>query len=163
MRGNWNSPFYSTSTTGLDAADALNFRIEVAKDGNFSNTAPGNIITTNIKDVPPADVAAFGDSIAAVPPAPNHINLAAPPATPPALDFPAADFTFYKFSNSVLVPADATNPHARIIAESVAGITTSEHILIDNIIFRVNSSPSLNASTTGQGHVHQQRNRRNDG
>ena len=146
VQGEMELAFYSTSTSGLDAGDVLNFRLEVAQDGNFANTAAGNLITTNIQDVPAGTATAFGDSIAV---GPAYINLAAPPAVAPAVDFPSSDFVFHKLSGNAFIPAAATSPRAHIIAQSITGITNSEHVLIDNIVFRTNTSPSLTASPAG--------------
>jgi hypothetical protein len=136
--------FYSTSTTGFDAADVSNSRLEIAQDGNFSNTAGGNIITTNIKDVPAGEGPAFGASIAA---GPDYINLGTGPA------FPSTDFIFHKFTVNVLVPTTAPNPRARIIVQSITDFGNSEHLLIDNVTFSANTQPSLEATVAAAGTV----------
>lgn len=139
LKGELQLAFYSTSNTGLDDADLLNFRIEVAQDGNFSNTTGGNLITTNIRDVLLGAAPAFGDSIAASTP---HIGLN-------TVGFPTADFTFHTLSASVPIPSGASAPRARIIAQGIVGIGTSEHVLVDNIRFSSNTSPTLDAKIAG--------------
>jgi hypothetical protein len=137
LKGDIDLSFYSTSTTGLDDnGDVLNFRIEVAQDGDFANTTAGNIITANIKDVPLGTAAAFGESIAAIT-HPGEVNV---------VTFPSADFTFHNLSTNVLIPATASKPLARIVAQSIAGVSNSEHVLIDNITFSSNTAPTLSAS-----------------
>jgi hypothetical protein len=131
LKGQLNLSFYSTSGTGLDDGDALNFRIEVAEDGNFANTTAGNIITTYIGNYPAAPdntvARIFSTTIPASTP---YLNLGS--ANVP---FPSTDFTFYPFSATVPISATATNPHARIVFQSVTTITNTEHILVDNILF----------------------------
>lgn len=138
LKGSLDIAFYSTSDTGLDAADAINARIEVALDGDFSNTAPGNIVATNIFDVPAGTATAFGDSIPAANP---YINIGAA--------LPTEDFTFHNFNTSVLIPSAAANPHARIIFQTITGISNSEHLLVDNIRFQANFDPTLTAAVAG--------------
>jgi hypothetical protein len=124
--------FYSTSGTGLDAADVLTSRIEVASDGNFANTTAGNITSIVIQDVPATTATAWGDGIAAAVP---HIDIGAA--------FPAADFTFHPFTAKLTVPATATAPKARVVVQSVTGITNTEHVLFDSIVLRADTSPSI--------------------
>ena len=131
--------FYSTSTSGLDAGDELNFRLEIAQDGDFSNTAGGNIILANIQDLPAGTATAFGTSVAV---ADDYINLGV--AGGPA--FPTADFRFHKFSGLAVVPVAATNPRARFVGQTITGISTTEHVLLDNITFRRNTTPALIAN-----------------
>ncbi len=143
LEGSIDFAFYSTSTSGLDnPADVLNSRLEVALDGDFANTAAGNILTVNIQDVPAGSATAFGAAVAVGNP---YINLAAPPAVAPAVSFPSTDFTFHPRSAGMLIPSDAANPRARIIVQSIAGITGTEHLLVDNIKFAANTNPSLSA------------------
>ena len=119
---------YTTSNSGLEDTDKIEVRLEVALDGDFTNTAAGNIVSTVVTGIdatnPPLG-AAWGDSIAA---ATTYINLAG--------NYPAENFTFHKFRKSIPVPADrASTALARMVFASINGITT-EHILIDDIVFR---------------------------
>jgi hypothetical protein len=141
LRGELELAFYSTSDTSLDAADALNFRIEVALDGNYQNTTAGNILTTDIRNVAVGDAPAFADTIPAANP---FINLG-------VVGYPAEEFTFHRLSANASIPLDAPNPHARIIAQSVAGIATSEHVLVDNIAFKSSTAPALEIAAAGGG------------
>jgi hypothetical protein len=141
LRGELELAFYSTSDTSLDDADALNFRIEVALDGNFQNTTAGNIVTTDIRNVAVGEAPAFANTIPAANP---FINLG-------AVGYPAEEFTFHRLSANAAIPADAPNPHARIIAQSVAGIANSEHVLVDNIAFKSSTAPALEIAAAGAG------------
>ncbi len=142
LRGSVDFSFYSTNASGLEPLDELNARIEIAADGDFSNTAAGNITSTYIRNVA-GDASAFGASIAA---GPAYLNLGPGASQAP---FPSAPFTFHTLAASAPVAAGAASPFARIVVQTVAGITTSEHILIDNITFSGNITPTLDVSVAG--------------
>jgi len=142
LRGELELAFYSTSNTSLDNdADVLNFRIEVALDGDFQNTAAGNIQTTDIRNVILGEATAFAATIPAANP---YIDLG-------VVGYPAEEFTFHRLSANAAIPLDAPNPHARIIAQSVAGIANSEHLLVDNIAFKSSTAPALEIANAGGG------------
>ncbi len=142
LRGELELSFYSTSDTSLDDdVDALNFRIEVALDGNFQNTTAGNIQTTDIRNVIVGEASAFAATIPAAIP---YINLG-------VVGYPAEEFTFHRLSANAPIPPDAPNPHARIIAQSIAGISNSEHLLVDNIAFKSSTAPGLEIANAGGG------------
>jgi hypothetical protein len=132
LEAKFDLAFYSTSTTELDDNDVLNARVEVAVDGNFSNFTPGNIITQVYFDIFGAGAPqAFSQSI---------------PAASPYIDlnnagFPAADFILYPFTKVVGIPVGATSARARIIVASGAGVSNSEHIILDNVRFSKASIP----------------------
>lgn len=142
LQGSLDIAFYSTSTSALDNdADVITSRVEVALDGDFANVVPENIISANILDVPLGTAAAFSATIAASNP---YIDLG-------TVGYPTANFTFHNLIGNLEIPAAASNPHARIVFQSVSGISNTEHLLLDNIKFRANFDPTLNAAVAGVG------------
>ena len=65
LKGHIELSFYSTSATTLDAGDVLNAKLEVALDGNFANTAAGNILTSVFVDLPTGSTAAEATDLSA--------------------------------------------------------------------------------------------------
>jgi hypothetical protein len=135
--------FYSTSASGLEADDAFNARVEIAQDGNFANTTPGNIITTYIKDLSATSTVtptAWGTTNAV---GTVYINLGSTAA--PAVPFPSDNFTFHPDFVEVTVPSGASNPMARLVIATTATVTNTEHILIDDIVFSANTAVTITA------------------
>ncbi|HWB03280.1 MAG TPA: hypothetical protein VG796_09670 [Verrucomicrobiales bacterium] len=139
LQGKIELAFYSTSTTELDDNDVVNGRMEVAVDGNFTNTAAGNILTASFVDVSGVGAPqAFTQSIPAANP---YIDLG-------VVGYPAADFTFHPITRSIAIPGGATSARARIIFASGAGVSNTEHILLDNVRF---SLSTVAGDTDGDG------------
>ncbi len=125
LQGRIELGFYDTSGSGLEAADVLNARMEVALDGDFSNTAAGNILTQNFVDQPGVDTNLFDETI---PVAAIYLGLT-------AATYPTADFIFHPFVQTIPIPAGAVAARSRIIFMSGAGISGTENVLLDNVRF----------------------------
>jgi hypothetical protein len=139
LEGRFDLAFYSTSTTELDDNDVVNARLEVALDGDFNNTAAGNILTEVYFDISGvANPQMFSQSIPAATP---YIDLN-------VAGFPTADFTFHPFTKTIAIPAGSPNAKARIIFASGAGISNTEHLLLDNVRFSVSTAAG---DTDGDG------------
>lgn len=125
LQGQIELGFCSTNSSGFEADDVLNARMEVAVDGNFSNAAGGNVITANFIDEPGIDTDTFDEEIAV---AATYINLN-------AATYPTTDFIFHLYLQTVPIPAGALAARARIIFASGANIGGNEHVLLDNVRF----------------------------
>ncbi|HEX2747790.1 MAG TPA: hypothetical protein VHM91_07320 [Verrucomicrobiales bacterium] len=125
LQGQFDLSFYTTSNTGLDAADVIKGYLEVALDGDFTNIDPGNLLTATFMDVS-ADQTTFAESIAAATP---YIELN-------TVGYPATDFIFHPFVKTISIPAGApATARARITVFGGADSGTSEHLLVDNVKF----------------------------
>ncbi len=131
--------FYSTSGTDLDLNDTFVTRVEIAQDGNFTNTANGNIITSDVisllgtADTPDAAGASSCTDIAAIA-TPGHVNLTTFLSDPWILH--------NRSSIPVVIPATATNPRLRMVVTGT-GITASEHLIVDNLNLKVSTEPVI--------------------
>jgi hypothetical protein len=125
LQGRIELALYTTSGSGLEPADVLNARMEVALDGDFANTAAGNILTATFVDEPGTATDVFG---ATIPAAATYINLT-------AANYPASDFVFHPFVKTIDIPAGAAAARARILFSSGLGISNTEHVLLDNVKF----------------------------
>jgi hypothetical protein len=139
VKGQVELSFYSTSTTVLDAGDVVFARLEVALDGDFNNSAGGNLLTQTLSELPPGNVAADATAYsAALGCAALYTNLAAAPVAPQN-PFPDAAFTFHPFEKSIPIPAGNTTARARIVYGSGAGVSNTEHVLLDNVRFSIDA------------------------